>query len=569
MNKKIVYVYAAILLVIGTMLFYGCNYKGTEYPQENPFVNVYGVPPDSSVLGAAPQIYWWGTDRDGRILGYEYIDIPRSKVSETTYADLVANYSTSPNVPDSGVALLDGKYSRWLLTESNMDTIFLTLEPGEDTTEHLFCVRSFDNDSNRSDMECMIYFRINEPPDSMILLEYDDYPEGDTFWVIDDFTDDWEGIPVSWRGHDPDNSVVLEYHWWVENFDDALDTARTSLAEDSLGGIFAGKDTLDGWVRSTSTLLKNIPTGHWRFIIQIRDDAFYPGAMDTFEFYTTHPFFDPTVDTNITMMSEGEFPHKLLFLYNPTIGWNESMWTDFYQPIFEHIKNEGYIDDYEAVAGIASGERLNITKWDMKDYSIIYLYHLGGPLTMGAMQTPTSDMLEELHKYVLAGGRVIFDGRAFFRQIGEFTSSYSPYGQIPFDMFGITWNSSGAQFNWAESSHPGFSDLPIDSNKVSTIGDISAVGVYPYFAGVPYAEVLYNAGSYDGDSLYADSFIGLPVACRFAKQTSRSAYFSFPLYIMKNDEGQITTMLDSIFSFVSLGFEEDTTGSESLLRTWW
>ncbi|RKZ28085.1 hypothetical protein DRQ26_01850 [bacterium] len=566
MNRKFLYVYGAVLLfVVGTFIFWGCDYKGTQYANEEPFVQIYGVPPDSSVLGAAPIMYWWGTDRDGRILGYEYIDIPKPKVSNETYTQLAQNYWDSPQIPDS-VNTLDGKTIRWFTTESSMDTIFLTLEQGEDTTEHLFCVRSFDNDSVKSDVECMIYFRVNEPPDSVILLEYDDYPEGDTFWVLDDFTDDWTSIPISWRGHDPDNSIILEYFWWVENVDDPSDTARTSLAEDSLGGVFTGKDSTDGWVRSTNTMLKGIPTGHWRFIIQIRDDAFYPGALDTFEFYAVHPYFDPTVDTNITLMSQGNFPHKLMFLYNSSLGWNDDMWTDFYQPILEQMKNEGYIDDYEAVAGVVSGERLNITKYDMKEYSIIYLYHLGGLINMGVMQTPNSDMLEELHKYVLAGGRTIFDGRKFFAQISEFVDAYSPVGQIPFDMFGISWQSSEAQFNWAESEHPSFGDLNIDSTKVSTIGGIVAVGVYPYFYGVPYAEVLYTAGDYG----VSNSIIGMPVACRFAKQTTRSAFFSFPLYVMENDEGQVTTVLDSIFSFVSLGFEEeDTTQSESLFKMWW
>lgn len=569
MTMKVLY--AAVFLLLMLTFFWGCDYKGDKLPPENPFVQIYGVPPDSSCLGAAPIIYWWGTDRDGIIKAYEYIDIPRSKVSAELYASLVDDYKTSPNIPDS-VLLIDG-VARWFLTEANVDTIYLSLEQGEDTTEHLFCVRSIDNEDFVSDEECMIYFRTNQPPDTIELSEFENYPEGDTFWVLNDLTDDWDGIPFSWRAHDPDNSVILEYYWWVELFDNPDSVCRTSLSEDSLGGIYSGTDSLDGWVRSTKTVLKGVDTGHWRFIIKVRDDAFYEGAQDTFEFYSVHPYFDPSDTNTIRQMYEGTFDHRLLFIYDNRMitGWENQMWTDFYQPILEQMKNRGYFYEYTDTAAITMGENLTIGKWTLKDYSIIYFYHLGGLIYLGVTQSPSPDMLDELRDYVMAGGRVIFDGRGFFMQTGDENNAFSPYGTIQFDMFGITWHGERQKgLLWSSASHPEYTDLYVDQTKVSdTVITCSAIGLYPYFYGVPFTEILYNVGYYETDDSVANAeFIGLPIATRFAKTTTRTAIFSFPLYAMDNSEGQVTAALDSTFSFVVKAFEPESDEENGFFRIW-
>ncbi len=565
MRDRILYALIILMVTLSLTLFWGCDYQGEQVEPLKPFVNLYSVPPDSSVLNAAPTLWWWGTDKDGRIIAYEFIDIPKSKVSNEVYNNLVSNYKTDPSIPDS-VEMVDG-YTKWQRTTSNADTIYLSLEEGEDTTEHLFCVRSIDSDSLKSDETCMIYFRTNEPPDSMKLTEFDNYPEGDTFWVLTDFTDDWDGIPFSWRAHDPDNSVILEYYWWVEEYDNPDNIVRTSLSEDSLGGVYAGADSTDGWVRSTKTTLKGVDTGHWRFIIKVRDDAFYEGVQDTFEFYAVHPYFDPSESLIVEEIYNGTFEHRLLFIYN-TDGWQEEMWTDFYEPILQQFVSEGYITSFDRVS--TSDDYLSVDKFTMKDYSIIYFYHLGGILSAGVFRRPSEVLLDELRDYVIAGWRVIFDGRQFFYNITAFVNAYSPLGQIPYDMFGITWQCSGGNKLYeATASHPSYEDLKVDETKIASgsVSGIMSVGLYPYFSGVPYTEVLYNAAPYeDADSAALSEFIGLPVACRFAKTNTRTAFFSFPLYAMDNSDGSVTAALDSTFSFLTTTFNPEEEEEQGLLR---
>ncbi len=552
---------AACVLVLA--LFWGCGYKGENVAPENPFVYMYNVPPDSSVLGAAPIIYWWGTDRDGRIIEYEYIDIPKSLFAGGD--ELYESYYTgAEEIPDTGVALAESKHANWMTTSQTSDTIFLSLEAGEDTTEHLFCVRSVDNEGLKSDIECRIYFRINTPPDTVELKEYEEYEEGDTFWVLNDVTEDWGGIPFSWRAHDPDNSVILEYYWWVENYDNPNEVVRTSLADDSLGGMYSGLDSTDGWVRYTNTILRGIPTGHWRFVVKARDDAFYEGAADTFEFYAVHPYFDPSIDSVAQAMYEGTFPHRMLVLYaySPTMGVDIEDVQSFYGGIFDQFVGM-YYDSYDATTdGISfSGfdERLNMTKFDLKDYSIVYFVNIGHSAFSFA---PLEEMLDEFREYVLAGGRLVLDGRSILEHAHIPPSAFSAPGYTIYEMLGVVTVARPSGFAWAQSLHPDFPDsLTLDADKVpgGTLGKVQGFGTYPYFFGVPFVEPLYRAG--EGSS---DDLVGWQVAERFARRTTRSAYFAFPLYFIDNSEGKVNQVLDETFRFITATFEPEEEEEEGL-----
>jgi len=336
---------------------------------------------------------------------------------------------------------------------------------------------------------------------------------------------------------------------------------------------YSGENPDDGWVREINTILRGpIPTGHWRFIIQVRDDAFEVGAADTFEFYAVHPDFDPSIDSVAQAMADTTYHHKLLVIFAAPIGWDDDMET-FYTSIFDQLMAEGLIDTYAVSHDVTAGEYLGLTKFDLVNYSIIYLFNLGSP-SGTPMLSPSEDMLNELRDYVLAGGRVVFDGLQFFNQISDFVNATTYSGEIPFDMFGIVTQSDMG--SWVEASPiPQLADeypvLRVDSAKVSggMVNGVRSMGKYPYFAGIPYAEPIYlgSPGDLSDEEIpdaMRNNILGRHLCIRYAKPNTRTALFAFPLYYARNDSGQVTTVLEKTFRFLITGFapeEEDTTES--------
>jgi len=559
MRKAIFILWSITFLAV--VIFIGCtDYKGSEIDKTNPHINLYNNPPDSAVMGAAPVIWWWGTDRDGIIEGYEYIDLVTDKIDS---ANLDGYYNGTLEIPDLIISSSHDDTFTWISTESHADTIYLSLEQGEDTTRHLFCVRSIDIDNYFSDPVCYFYFRTNEPPDSLCIKENEEYPEGDTcnYWILDDFTYDWFGVPISWEAHDPDSSIILEYYWWVENLDSG-EIYLTSKSEDSVSLSYCGKDPTDGWIRLANTTLKGeIPSGHCYFIIKVRDDAFYEGVVqDTFEFNAHHPYFDPSDPDIVNSIQDGTFEHKMLAVYplEPYMGWDTDM-ADFYDDILGQFESSLY-DSFESRQAIRSNSSLDLTDYDLEQYSIIYYFNLG--VQSGASTfSPSDSVLDQLRDYVMAGGRIIFDGRGFFNNISDFATECltNPYGEIPFDMFGITWMSDNASFEWAEVSnvslYPNLQDLHVASDRIR---GIKSMGLYDHFIGIPYSVPVYNGGVFgDSTSIDAANIFGRTMAVRFAKQNTRTALFAFPLYYCENDNDEVTDLLRETIEFVSTTFDVD------------
>jgi hypothetical protein len=558
--KKIIPIIA--LSIVVCLFMEGCGYKGEKKAGQTPFVLMYNVPADSSEMGAAPILWWWGTDRDGIILYYEYIDIVKSELLNS--ADYVPYYLNSIEIPDS-VSLTTGKTSKWVKTSKNLDTLFFSLLPTDSVTEHLFCIRSVDSDSDRSVPECKIYFRTNDPPDSLNLKEFEGFEENDSFWVLRTQTQDWPGIPFSWKAHDPDNSVILEYYWEVVDFDNPSIVVRTSLVEDTLGGVYSGRDTTDGWVRSTSTVVKDIPTGHWKFHIKVRDDAFYVGAETEWAFYAYHPYFDPTDSIVAYDRFNNTFHDSVLAIFSTT-AWSPAV-TTFYTGILERLKSEGlYFDDYYVVEGGIEGfgsGALKVNKSQLYRYSVVYLVNLGGFLSAAGSSALNIDGWTELKDYSYAGGRVIADGRGMFNLINSVFGLLTPFGSPPYELFGVTAQFATGQLKNVTATHPEYNGLELDSTKIfppsDRVSGVNAIGIYPYFSGIPYAEPLYNASPYDGaDDVSQANLIGLPIACRFAKETTRSVFFGFNLYSMKNDHSQVDDVLKTSFLFIRKSFQPDT-----------
>ena len=552
MRKLIIFTFI-IALALGSLLLYGCGYEGEKDANLPPSLVLNNNPSDGDTLGAAPIIYWQGFDRDGKVYEYEYIDLPREQIGSSGGVEdsLYQMYAANPTLlgSESHVLNQSGDTISWELVESNSDTIFLSLLVEDEVTEHLFCVRALDQRGAASEVECRTYFRSNIPPDSLVITT--DPFDGEEFWCLDDTTYSWDGIDVSWTGADPDNSILLEYKWRLE--DSTGTTILSSLFEDSLGGVNSGFDDNDGWIRSTSSQLRGpVPTGDYTFIIEIRDDAFYVGKADTANIGIAHPEYDISREEVREQYADGTYPdHRILlidqnnsFLYPPDLGEVRS----FYEGVFDDLVSDGMIAGYStAISGYGD---LEVDKSELAQYNILYVLDQDP----GATFKMSEDFLEELMQYVKIGGRIIIDGRnVFANENPDWTEqpSYSYFG-IAEDFIGPTRTIfDEAIEHLSGTEYPG---LVVDPDKAedSELNYVNRLGARtPSYGGSPYTQIIYKYGV--GESATpADSndYQQGPVAVRYVTPSFRTAYFAFPLYLMENDEGQVDTVIESTVDFI-------------------
>ncbi|HHS50725.1 MAG TPA: hypothetical protein ENN07_06370 [candidate division Zixibacteria bacterium] len=556
MNRIITTCLVIAITFASIALFNGCGYQGDTVDNYSPIVTIYNNPADGDTLGAAPIICWKGFDTDGKVYEYEYINLPRQQPGSTDGVPHSAflEYRDDPSLLNEvEFVLTEGDNRiRWRKTSSTCDTIFLSLLVENEVTEHLFCVRAIDDEGAHSEIECMTLYRTNLPPDTCLITT--ENFDGEEFWCLDNTIYSWNGIAVSWRAADPDNSILLEYKWWLEDTETG-DKVLTSLVEDSLDGIHSGFDPYDGWIRSTSTSIKgNIPTGEYYFIVQVRDDAFYVGAADTATIRIAHPEFDISRPSVLEQYADGTYPnHRVLIIdQNDPIFYFYDLEDirDYYSDIMRDMEDEGLITEWDIVqSGYTS---LDVDKTTLAQYNILYILDQD-PLPSSKLG---EDFLQELMGYVQVGGRIIMDGRDVFNK------ESSSWSLIPtYHFFGLEQDFQGtgrAIFSRA-NRHPSFTEeeypsLTLDPVLVpdGQLGYVSRLGARPpAYGGSPYTQILYQYGisetASERDSIdYGNG----PVAVRYVTPSFRTAYFAFPLYLMDDSEGHVKTAIRSTLEFI-------------------
>ncbi len=577
MRDSKIYIGSAILLAIIGVLFFGCtDYSGEKHDNLEPIIVLYNNPSDGDTLGAAPVICWHGFDTDGKVYEYEWIDLPKAQSgsSRGVPTDVFEMYKDNSSLLADVESVMTeaGTPIKWAITENTCDTVFLSLLVDTAITEHLFCIRAIDTkdtldpDTIFSEVSCATYYRSNLPPDSCVIVN-DTTLDGKEFWILKDFTYSWNGIDVAWSGGDPDNSIILEYFWCLVDINTG-DTVLTSLIDDSLGGVNAGLDSTDGWIRSTTVKLHGyVPSGTYYLIVQIRDDAFYAGKADTVIVTLASPDFDISDSTILQEYVDGTYEHKILIIdqNNAILYPNaETVWA-FYDDIFNGLKSDGVIADYER--RLSSSGYLEVPRVDLAEYSILYIldqefFSTGSKLSQYS--------LEELMQYVKVGGRVIVDGRDVF-------GNESPdWDEIPsYDYFGLNEYSEGCigeifDHAIANKGIHGYPDLVLDASK--TFGGATAIkGVTrlgkrsPSYDGSVYTEILYRFGLVSTASATdTTNYHEVPVAVRRVTPSYRSAYFAFPLYLMNNDNGEVEDVIRETVEFIKTHIippEPDTTES--------
>ncbi len=232
------------------------------------------VPPETYVALADsvrnPTVYiqvlhWWGDDRDGEVIGYEYKWV-------------LAPSQSSCNMDTA-----------WTFTEATHDTFYLPVS--SDSTTHRFYVRSIDDDG------------AYDPTPASVALPLVNSPPKVWLWDIGSLPDTtYPAITLKWHAEDPEGQeTIAEYLLWLDG--DAVprsfgptDTIATLTPEDFKGtygvrslylvAVDTGCDTSNvvtytWYVREPEgnvLLIDNLPRSYAGYRI---GDRFYRGSLDS------------------------------------------------------------------------------------------------------------------------------------------------------------------------------------------------------------------------------------------------------------------------------------------------
>ena len=329
-SRKFIKIWLILLTITAVALLIGsCSSKtkpiGPTVINHSPKIEIVNIPPDNSHFTTNPQIYWFGTDVDGKIVTYEYAVVPAALLVasdvDTSSDSLILAYA-SANISNPSAGKDCKPESCWQQidvapgTNPNKQTIrlFADKDPSVIIMQYFF-VRAVDNDFARSNIDYRLYSRTNHPPETVIKT----VPDTAGYYDLSDTSTTYKGIFFEWKGTDkidyPDDNQnpLFEYFYQVFGpyekdsiysydstgnyvFDytkvDTLQTNKLVLQSyDSLsGGVWVAKNTtrvFGVWKGDSDTTR----AGYFVLKVTARDDAF---VSDTLPAYI--PFF--TIDAH-------------------------------------------------------------------------------------------------------------------------------------------------------------------------------------------------------------------------------------------------------------------------------
>ncbi len=181
----------SVLLLMSLWWIISCRQTtSSEYPNQAPTTTIANIPVNRDTLFALVELQWDGGDEDGFIKGYEYR-------YRTTYL------TTGEQITED-----------WQFTTENKVTIAFNSK--DVLNEQEFEVRSVDNDDTVDPTPAVKTFYTIQtiPPDVKILKPLD----GQQAFAINEVTDWWWGVELSFEGSDADGEIV-EYAWSVDDGD--------------------------------------------------------------------------------------------------------------------------------------------------------------------------------------------------------------------------------------------------------------------------------------------------------------------------------------------------------------
>lgn len=333
-NIFLLLLFFSLLLV----LIWGCGdlEKGSFPTNVLPQVYLVNVPLEGTSFSINPRVYWWGTDVDGRIVEYQYVVIPESKMdADGKIIDLGLIKKDANGLVDSNFVkfIQEIPYSEWVDTlivrrlneagyRAHRDSLMAVIDTQTsvnmmmfaelDTTIYVnqyFFVRGVDNNGaaskiwkpqGRGGHVFRKLARNNHPPNTHI--DTVSFAKRGIYYCLPETTETWKGLRLKWEGSDSSDYPVKQpdfYYKWelLGPFEDTSSVDLSVIVDSSWDSISSTR-----WVATTSEIfvdLKNYDEqnggdyGWYLFRVASRDDAFVEDETpDQVFIHVVHPLID-------------------------------------------------------------------------------------------------------------------------------------------------------------------------------------------------------------------------------------------------------------------------------------
>jgi hypothetical protein len=583
------------IFLLGVLILSGCGKlerKGTPPANTPPKVYFSDIPPDGYKFSINPRIYWFGTDVDGFIAAYQYAVMRKDSVErygggnlDTGLVKLKNDLRVIP--PDSASwvnqTTLKDMFGAHVVSEpgGNQRNIrmFAEMNPEIYTPQYIF-LRAVDNGGAVSEVISRMYSRNNHRPQALIDMDSATQAAFVAKWhyCLKETTATWKGIFIPWKGldtadYDIRNQPAFQFKWELVG-----PFASAPGRNDTLPVIDSSWDTsvIGGdrrWVSETGHVFKNLKNygedqsadagfGWYKLRVRVRDDCFVSTDTATaLNFRIVKPLFLYTDSNKKTILVVDATAYSKEQEGSPQ---DTGEVRSFYREALKSLPT-GLCDSFAVWGNSKPGED-RLSRFDL-----VILLNLGG-----ATSTLDESIWEPYKEYLNIGGRLWVIGFNNFqagpviitpdkKEVPSLKWSWVP------EYFGVDrvtnrpWDSSDSMTLEFVRAEPFglWKHLPTlvpDTLKCKKLVGYKWIAPLPAgpasrfgSRGIPFVCVnglsnlvdseyrypaqrrIYTYRSYYGSSSIA-GMDGNPCAENYIGPTYRTAEFTFPLNLMKNDE---------------------------------
>ncbi|GEM_PF-1682937 len=611
MGNRIILALGIVLLSVSALIF-NCapeSLKGILVENELPIISFSNIPWEDSTFSSSAVVSWYGIDSDGLIIAYYYKVVLADSIPGAPDDDSVAYYADFVLTDTTLISLDEWIMTD---SSSCTVQLFASEDTTEILRQYIF-IRCQDDAGDFSEIIYFNLFRANHIPQTILGLLPGNYIEtiGDEeyiytepVWSLPDTTELWSGFSISWEGQDtldfPEGPPDFQYEWKLYGpydtayYDADNDTILFSIddvSEDSIYfmscgsndyGFVYGADAAscdDPWVWSKGETATALPTGVYLFSVRVRDDANVPDptvAWGTFicivpEFITNPDLTNDVLIIRATQYrsgigSQGGWPYEDVIVGDDTLNF-PTLVMGFYSQMIDSAENNYTYTIYGDSAIGGSNAAVDIPPMSVlsthKMVIIDDMDYLGIDLG-SAISDPLVNVLED---YLSVGGKAWVIGRqSFMTQVGNnsghydfepaslavdfFDLSSAFYAEMDFDGFdedeGIF---TKVEFIQATSVYTGYEDLPTDSAQTVQLLQNGLNKVEAFVRNTARSRTLFTYEAAQPDTM--TDFQYKPVALRFEPEHGlfKTSYFSFPLYMMDNSNGDVQTVFTDMLSW--------------------
>jgi len=459
--------------ICAVLLLFSSCFKPTSPERENmpPNTTLANVPKDGDTLFALATLHWDGEDYDGYVVKYQYRYI--------TYHLIIG----------------DSIIKDW--EETDKTSLTIAFESSDEINMQKFQVRAVDNDGavDPTPAEKIFYTRKAIPPSTKISFPL----ENQQFFVIDNTTDWWQGIPLTFKGKDQDGEIV-EYAWSVDGgqWHWTKDTA-TYIKPNDFKPPLEGQHTIKVISRDNTNLID--PIG------------------DSVKIKLIKPKFDREI-LIVDNTDERNFPSG--------IKANDDSTDNFYTRVFETTDQ---ID-------ISKGE--TITRDVIGRYKLIVWHADDKPTIKPKEIVQYADTLKD---YLSVGGNLLVSGWRIMRSFAwrqNFPAFFEPTSFVHEYLHVMSVDETSIIGDFTLASGIGlFNNIAVDSAKLATTfpyyGKLGEIDLFLQRAG--FARPIYTyQNSKDSQFWY---YRGRVIGIAYYGTIYNVAVLGFPLYFMSENDVKI------------------------------